>query len=300
LLGSKEPALTGALGFVLSRSPALCDALLRDLELDGSVESVHLEQHGVKAADRTDIELLGEGVSVIIEAKRGWIIPTVAQLETYARRRPDVIVVVTDCSDGYARMLGLPEQLSNIPVEHRSWRNILEMVRNQVGAGRRWEGELLRYLESNVATMQDVESNQVYCVSLCPIGTLGGVHGKVYVDRGIYFHPHSRGWPQQPPTYLAFRYDSRVQTIRHVDAYEIVGDLRDGVEIDEVTNEADVARPHLVYQLGPHIGPAEPLPYGTNYRAARHWVFLDLLLTEETYQAVVETSRARRVAAGLA
>ena len=126
------------------------------------------------------------------------------------------------------------------------------------------------------------------------------MHGKVYVDRGIYFHPHSRGWPQQPPTYLAFRYDSRVQTIRHVDAYEIVGDLRDGVAIDAVSSEADVARPHLVYQLGPHIGPPEPLPYGTNYRAARHWVFLDLLLTEETYQAVVETSRARRVAAGLA
>lgn len=33
------------------------------------------------------------------------------------------------------------------------------------------------------------------------------------------------GWPLDPPNYLAFRYDSRLQTIHHVERWEVVDDL---------------------------------------------------------------------------
>jgi hypothetical protein len=89
LLGSNENDLTAALGFVLSKCPPLAAALTQricaaaasaahgDLSLD-------LEERG--AAGRTDLELKLGSALFIIEAKRGWLLPSKAQLSKYATR----------------------------------------------------------------------------------------------------------------------------------------------------------------------------------------------------------------------
>lgn len=299
LAGVKEPALTGAVAFTLSRSAAFARALGDDLGLEGSLRSVHVEQRDVLGG-RTDVELHGDdGLRVVLEAKRGWTVPTADQLSRYAARSPELLVAITDCTDRYAHQLGLPDQVAGIPVVHRSWRHLLELVR---GAGRdRWVTELRRCLEVTVSTLQDVLSNQVYCVSTGPIGALDGTHGGDFVARDVYFHPHGKRWPTNPPTYLGFRWQGALRTIRHVDSYELVGDLRDGAELDRVSDVEQLAAPHMVYQLGPHIGPPHPLPHGPGYnpRSGRHWVFLDLLLTCVTYREAVTASGERRADAGL-
>lgn len=205
---------------------------------------------------------------------------------------------MTDCTDAYAAYLGLPVQSDGVEVTHRSWRHVLDLVRTLSGADR-WIAELLSYLEANVATLQDVESNQVYCVSVGPIQGLANQHGREFIDQDVYFHPHAPGWPHRPPTYMAFRQSNEVFTIRHVDAYELVADLREvaaAVGIKEVLDE--VEGPHFVYWLGRHIGPARPLATGTNYRAARHWVYIDLLLTSSTYKEALTASKEREQTVG--
>lgn len=298
LLGTGETALTAALGFALANTPQLRRALLDDLGVKDSTPDVALESRADEAEGRTDIELIGDDTFVILEAKRGWVVPTHRQLEMYAARGPDLLVVVTDCTSSYAGTLGLPESVDGVPVVHRSWRQIIEVVRSVSGRGQRWTNELLTYLEDTVATLQDRETNWAYCVVLGGIGALNNRHGRDYVDRGVYFHPHGQGgWTKHPPTYMAFRWDNKVHTIRHVDDYELVGDLRGTHALDAtdiVTDEADVARPHFVYRLGPHIGPPTPLPSGKNYRAMRLWVRLDTMFTSATLTEAVAVSKSRQ------
>ena len=231
LLGRREVDLTAALGFALSRDTDLCDALLAAVGIGGSGFDVALEARSEGGADRTDIELSNDMSVVIIEAKRGWVVPGPAQLSTYAPRSPDVLVVVTDYTDSFARSLGLPETVAGIPVVHLSWRRVLALVRSAAKPGRRWTRELLIYLEDTVATLQDRESNRVFCVVLGQIVGLPGTHGRTYLDRGYYFHPQGHGYPKRPPTYMGFRWQNKLHTVRHVDSYDAVGSLREAVAI---------------------------------------------------------------------
>lgn len=295
LLGAQEPALTGALGFALARSRRLLEAFTADA-FGGPQHAVSIavERHGEDTADRTDIEILGDdGPLLIVEAKRGWVVPTTGQLETYARRRPRLLLVISDCTNHYAAAMDLPLVVGGVDVVHRSWRDVIKVVQS-VPRSDRWAGELLTYLESTVATWHTTESNLVYVVSVGPIPEFGGKHGRDFVDQDVYVHPHAPGWPQHPPTYLGFRQDNAVFTIRHVDDVDVVADVRDVAEEFGIpTISEEVTGPQVVYRLGPHIGPADPLPSGMNYRAARHRVHLDLLLTSATYKEALARSKER-------
>ena len=295
LLGAHEPALTGALGFTLARSDTLRDALVADaLGHPATITGVTVEQRGGASHDRTDLELHSpDGPLVIYEAKRGWTLPTRTQLATYAQRRPDQIVVVTDCTDSYAHAAGLPTNVDGVPVTHRSWRHLLEIVRAHTSSV--WTQGLVTYLEAHVATLQDTTSNVVFCVVVGPIIEFDGQHGREFVDAGWYFHPHAPGWPKSPPNYMGFRQSNTLFTIRHVEDYELVADLRDVADKVGIHHIDDtVSGPHFVYRLGPHIGPPAPLPTGHNYRSGQHHIPIDLLLTCATYKDALEAAKQRR------
>jgi hypothetical protein len=87
LLGSNENDLTAALGFVLSKCPPLAAALTQRI-CAAAASAAHgdlsLEERG--AAGRTDLELKLGSALFIIEAKRGWLLPSKAQLSKYATR----------------------------------------------------------------------------------------------------------------------------------------------------------------------------------------------------------------------
>jgi hypothetical protein len=189
--------------------------------------------------------------------------------------------------------MGLPRDVGGVDVVHRSWRDVIHVVRS-VPRTDRWAGELLTYLESTVATWRTTESNVVYVVSLGPIPEFGGMHGRDFVDQDVYVHAHAPGWPQHPPTYLGFRQANAVFTIRHVEDVDVIADIRDvAQEFGIATIDEETTGPQVVYRLGPHIGPATPLPSEVNYRAARHRVHLDLLLTSATYNDALARSKER-------
>ena len=109
LLGTSENSITYSIGWTLSRAPALLKAISQKIGAsDGAFNQVRLQEFG---ADRgyTDIELLGPDHHTIIEAKRGWWLPTMHQWERYAprfeteKRAWRAFIAMSDCTaeNGY-------------------------------------------------------------------------------------------------------------------------------------------------------------------------------------------------------
>lgn len=302
LLGRKENDLTFSLGWALANSPALLSALLADVfaELTGEPTSVAL-QHFAEDGGHTDIDITAESARLIVEAKRGWVIPSDAQLERYVGRFeprvPAQLLVLTECSDEFAVQRGLPEMIGDVPVVHRSWRWLVTLVREAIdgtrGAQRQLLAELLRYLRG-VITMQDQSSNWAYVVSLGAGSPEGATitWKDVVVERRQYFHLYGagHGWPKLPPNYMAFRWDGRLQQINHVDGYQVVADLHDLIPEIPPQDHTDI-----VYSLGDPIYPPKLTPTGPSIvRSNRVWAALDLLLTCSTISEAWEKSIERQ------
>src|SRR3989442_5680482 len=91
LLGDDEPALTNAVGWALAESPRLRHLLIKhvfgEMTSDAHQSPLIRLQPYAKTGGFTDIEVVVPGeLMLIIEAKRGWALPSAAQLEKYAAR----------------------------------------------------------------------------------------------------------------------------------------------------------------------------------------------------------------------
>jgi hypothetical protein len=241
---------------------------------------------------------------VVVEAKRGWHLPTTAQLEQYADRVTlhggGLLVTLSDCSPTYASY-ELPTEMKGVPVRHLPWshiKNRLQAAKAAAGGAERyWLGELDEYLRKAVR-VRDPASCWAYCVVLST-GRPGGGGERTFRDfvrnEDTYFHPFGwgSGWPNNPPNFLAFRWGNKVHQVRRVVASEVVHRLQE--RWPDVPETADTTQPHAVYTLGPPLPMHAPVPAGdkgTNYRAARVWVLVDQLLTCSNLKEAIAASRA--------
>ena len=312
LLGSKENDITYSLGWALAESERLSSALLEDVvpasEAGLDADSIRL-QEGISGAGFTDIEILaGSGdVHVVIEAKRGYDLPALAQLQKYATRtkpQPTALIVCAEASAAFVAGK-LPDAVAGVPVLYRSWREIETLVSSAADQARRHaEKRLLRDLSrylKGLMTMQDVDSNLVYVVSLGgEIENTGISFRDVVVDHDTYFCPvggGSGGWPKEPPNYLGFRFDGRLQQVRHVEDYRVTDDNYAGFEPLKGKVDWPEER-HWVFSLGPVMKPMHEVCTGNLYRAQRVWGALDLLLTCETIAEARDKTKLRLADAG--
>ncbi|MHB8993130.1 MAG: hypothetical protein ACYC66_16045 [Chloroflexota bacterium] len=308
LLGGQENDITCSVGWALSQSGSFLRGLLDSLGMaSASVESatIRLQEHD-EDGGYTDIEIQGDGYHLIVEAKRGWNLPGHHQLARYAGRLVagapgNQIVVLAECSEQFAYQQLQLEGIS-VPVEYRSWRSLYQIASTSARAANHAEKRLLRelmhYLEG-LMTMQDQESNRVYVVSLAGKPEWSAISFIDIVEKGgHYFHPVSGGsWPKVPPNYLGFRYRGRLQSIRHVDSYQILrfADVAGSIpEIDPTKIlEPLASTPHFLYNLGQPIIPPCVVKPGAIFRNSRVWAAFDLLLTCSTLSEAVEKTRAR-------
>lgn len=86
-----------------------------------------------RAVGRTDLEITLPGSLVIVEAKRGWLLPATGQLASYAPRIQahggGVLVTLSQASEALARSV-LPSEVDGIPVVHLPWRSVLAELRS--------------------------------------------------------------------------------------------------------------------------------------------------------------------------
>jgi hypothetical protein len=304
LLGSKENDMSAALAYALSRSPRFLEAVVQDL--CGSAP--HNLQHAViqvqtsrRAQGITDVEIqIGSDVFVILEAKRGAELPSRTQLALYAPTLRNAqaacarLVAVTNATPDYARIVLDPPSIQGIPLVHRSWRELQRLA----SAARAAETNINKLLLDQFASylggllgMEKIYSNMVYVVALATGNPAGWSLSWIDVvrQRNRYFYPvEGSGWPD-PPNYIGFRYGGKLQSIHHVDGYEIFDNPR--VIFPEAADER--WSPHFCLELGRAIFPTHEVRTGPRiHRGARRWCMLDTLLTQQTISdALTETER---------
>jgi hypothetical protein len=150
--------------------------------------------------------------------------------------------------------------------------------------------------------MQNVSSNLVYVVSLGgEIENTGISFRDVVLEHNTYFCPVGGGrgrWPKEPPNYLGFRFDGKLQQIRHVEAYRVAEDDHAGFEPLKGKVACDHER-HWVFELGPPIVPNKEVRNGKLWPTHRGWIAIDLLLTRDTVAEARDETNARLEASGV-
>ena len=298
LLGSDENSMTYSLGWALVNCEMFCAEFAQLLNIhNGFSENIQVRLQDYRSQRGfTDLEIIDPGLHhIIIEAKRGFSVPSEEQLRRYADRMDrgenvhNLLVVLAE-SDLNEQWLPLqvPLTVDGIPVTTVSWRCFQEMAQCSIGGASHAEKRLLKqfinYL-SKVTRMQNQYSNEVYVVSLstdCWKDEISWID--VVREHRKYFHPvggGAGGWPPAPPNYIAFRYDAQLQSIHHVESYSVINDYYPHFPVLDPSPTGPL---NYLYTLGPAITNCIPTndpnrQYPALYRSARKRCFLDLLLT---------------------
>jgi hypothetical protein len=305
LLGEDEDSISLAIAWALRNAPSLLSFFLkRVVGFSGNRTDVQIRIHRYEAGSGiTDIELIVPGeVHVIIEAKRGWALPGSEQLTLYARRTSFVrsaapikrIVTLSECSQAYAKSHLPVKKIGSIPIDHVAWDDLLaDATSAEASSGhveKRLLRELLQYL-GFVMTNQPKDSNLVYVVSLASYTEDGWTTSWIDIVKKYsrYFHPVGGRWPKDPPNYMGFRFAGRLQSIHHVDDFEVIENLKAACR--GIPNTP--VDPHYLYKLGPAITPPREVKNGSVYPSGRVWCAIDTLLTCNTVSEARDRTQAR-------
>ena len=306
LHGRDENDMSAAFAYALSASDVFLNEVVKEVEPDlasATRPSIHI-QTDRNSLGITDVELRFHDAGILVfEAKKGLDYPGLGQLSKYSEvclqsNLPvSRLIALTSADEGIAP---LPPEWSSlrVPVSARSWKWVRRLARRsrrqeKAGTAKFVLGELSRFLEGFVG-LERAYSNMVYVVSLGG-GTpenwsIGWI--EIVEKFGRYFYPFgSKSWPP-PPNYLAFRYRGLLQSIHHVDAFEVVNDLRQHFRGAE---QGPDWGPSYLFKLGPAIRASRQVRLGPRiHRSARVWCMLDALLTSETISDALTLTEVRR------
>ena len=302
LLGSKENDLSYSLGYVLTKCPKLLNEIITKVfgNIKFSNVVIKLQQSGDDKG-YTDFEIiLDNEYFFVIEAKKGWILPSSAQLKRYLPRfrkfdsKKIAFIVLSDCKDNYFKQ-NCEQTLNNVPIKNLTWSNIISMIDNIYKNSSNTEKLFLHHLKDylkEVVIMENKESNLVYVVSLGssipPWSTISWID--MTRNKNFYFYPSDKNWPKIPPNYIAFRYGGKLQSIHYVEKYEVVKDVHE--YMPEI--EKGAVENHYLLWLGKKFEPVQKLPTGKIFRSGRRWCMLDTLFTSNTIQEACDISKKRK------
>lgn len=301
LLGTKENDVSFSLGWALANSPAFLNEFVQlgvslNKKYDLTTAQIRLQQYeSMEGSTFTDIEIeIPSQIFLIIEAKRGWVIPSIQQLNSYAQRpaftgsKAEIkrVIALTESSENYAKIHLKVGDIDGVPVLHLSWKKVFDLAQRAYKGGTNAEKRLLVELSTyfrRIMTMQKSDSNLVYVVSLNsgkpPDWNISWID--IVEKKSNYFHPiggGKGGWPVDPPNYIAFRYHGQLQSIHHVERYEVF--INPHEHFPEIPNYN--WGPHYLYSLGPAFAPSKRVPTGNIFPSGRVWCALDTLFTANT------------------
>ena len=144
--------------------------------------------------------------------------------------------------------------------------------------------------------MRNPRDNRVYVVALskAPFKKDGDYTWIDIVEKDKhYFHPANIHWPDEPPNYIAFRYDGQLQSVHYIERYEIVTDPS---SVNENWRGPDLDWDQVLYKIGPAMKPSDTVRSGPIWNT-RHWCIIDTLLSgacKTIGEAVDETKRREK------
>ncbi len=308
LLGENENDMTCSVAWALTKCPSFLNTFLTSqtkYKIDEDDVVVRL-QHSEKTGGITDIEIVSQGkFYLIIEAKKGWQLPSKGQLQKYANRTGfknsqapiKMIITLSECSQEYAKENLEANEIIGIPIKSLSWKDMAKLagIARSISSNSEKHiiDELLIYFKG-LMSMQYYDSNWVYVVSLSTIKAKDWDISWIDIvkKRKEYFHPVGGGrggWPTEPPNYIAFRYHGKLQSIHHIEGYEVFSNPHN--KFPEIPS-ADWG-PHFLYKLGPAFCPSNEVKTGKIYPNGRVWCMLDTLFTEKSISDARDISKKR-------
>lgn len=170
LLGWDENDLTAAFGFALGRSPGLLRRIVRHVAPGADCEDAVLRLEAHDDSGRTDLEISTGDHLVVIEAKRGWLVPGEIQLAKCAPRvvaHGGGVLVSLSAASPYWAQQTLPPTVQGVPVAHLPWEQVrldAEDARSAARGGERvWLDEFVDYLRKAIR-MRDPADSWAYCI----------------------------------------------------------------------------------------------------------------------------------------
>jgi hypothetical protein len=223
---------------------------------------------------------------VILEAKRSWKLPSIDQLNRYLLRliaegaERKRLVTVSAASRPHAQRR-LPGELQGISICHLSWGDLHALARKAETSAAPFSEKLwLRQLPQHLQEFTSMElqtDNNVFVVALGQNPMLPWLT-HTWIDvigkDNHYFHPVGNHWPVQPPNYIGFRYRGILQSVHHIDGFQIVEDLSTYNPLC-VKTDTD----HFVYRLGPPMRPPRPMKTGNLFMNQRVKCAIDTVLS---------------------
>ncbi|MBC8415009.1 MAG: hypothetical protein ISS80_04955 [Candidatus Cloacimonetes bacterium] len=307
LLGEKENNISYSVGWALANCKNFLTIFIKKTlkwkqEINYEGIRIQLQKYEFsKGFTDIEVEQLGD-FHLIIEAKRGWNLPTIIQLQKYASRKKFInssaplkkIIVLSECTQHYVEANHEVNNINGIKVTYLTWRDIYNYSLTAIKKGsyteKRYLSELNKYLE-DIMTIQKIDSNRVFVVSLA--------RGKpdkwniswidIVKKKSFYFHPIAKHWPYEPPNYIAFRYEGKLQSIHHIKKYEVFTNPHKIIQ--EIPNEK--WERHYLYKLDKAFLPQHEVKNGKIYRNSRCWCMLDTLLTCKTIAEASDVSKKR-------
>lgn len=304
LYGTDENSATYAIGYALTKSPTFTCKFLQDvgnLSFDEQQLSLNLQKSSASDTGFTDIEIkCNEHFHLIIEAKRNWQIPLSEQLIKYRSRfsentKANIMLTISSATQEFAKRH--PYDLGqNIQVTHRSWNDVVQIAASARSATRSlhekiWLAELNNHLKGYVV-MQNNKSNEVvvFSISKKAVKPSSNYSWIDIVKDGHYFHPTKPPYPKEPPNYIGFRWDGKIQSVHHIDSYELTPDPE-----KKDKRWINSPLPHIVYSLGPPMKPQKIVKSGRSMRNTICKCAIDTLLSGafSTLQEAVDETKKR-------
>ena len=309
LLGEKENDITYSIGYLLANSKSFLLKFLESLQIKpNNVDNVKIVLQQLTAdagkTNITDLEIIeDEFFHVIVEAKRGFQQLPTDQIRRYAeteafKRKKGVqkrLAFFTDASEEYAKAMFDNSPIEELQIKIIPYRKINSVLTDSISGANNIEKHLINQLKTylkKIITMQKIDTNWVWVVSLGDGGipNISLSFKEIVKQKNIYFHPIGNSFPSEPVTYIAFRYEGKLQAIHHVDSFKT---FKDFSEIDSDFS-AGGETPHFLYRLGKPIIPNKEVKNGSQLvMANRVWCMLDTLLTCDTIWEAKELSEER-------
>jgi hypothetical protein len=306
-LGTNENDISFAIGLGFSMAPNFLKLFLKHIKIQTKFEpeliKIKLQQHE-REKGYTDFEIGQEGhFLIIIEAKKGWNFPNQDQLDKYSSKpsfnsfpaTQKKLVVFTESSKEYTYANFSIKESNSFSVIVVSYKTIWGLAKRAISTSnnyqKRFLQDLISYFEI-IMTMQNMTSNMVYVVSLN--------YGKeknwniswidIIEKKRKYFHPIGRkGFPAEPPNYIAFRYKGKLQSIHYIEDYKVFTDPN---KVIKEIPSSDWGH-FFLYHLSKPIIPSKTVKTGNIYRSGRVWAMIDLLLTCDSISDARDKTKER-------
>ena len=168
-LGTNENDLSYSLGYVLSKSPNLLKKVIRKVyakKIKFQDIVIKLQENG-EDNGYTDFEICVDNKFLfVIEAKRGWILPSIKQLKRYLKRfrgfsnKKRAFIVLSDCKKEYFDSV-YKDSIYNTPIKSIAWADIISLITEVYPSASDNEKFFLRELEKYLREVVIMENQEV-------------------------------------------------------------------------------------------------------------------------------------------